>query len=96
MLCRCGIFVGVVALLCLQPGYADCDITPDASGHVNILNSVTSIGKAQFHSCSELKSITIPNSVTSDRRRSISRERPYLVNHTKQCDSDRSLCMLWL
>ena len=60
-----GIFVGVVALLCLQPGYADCDITPDASGHVNISNSVTSIGPSAFHSCSELKSITIPSSVST-------------------------------
>ena len=60
-----GIFVGVVALLCLQPGYADCDITPDASGHVNIANSVTSIGQSEYFGCIELKSITIPSSVTS-------------------------------
>jgi hypothetical protein len=59
------IFVGVVALLCLQPGYADCEITPDASGHVNIPNSTTSIKGEAFKGCSELKSITIPNSVTS-------------------------------
>ncbi len=39
------------------------------SGRTIIPNSVTSIGKAAFHVCSILTSITIPNSVTSIRDR---------------------------
>jgi hypothetical protein len=60
-----GIFVGVVALICLQPGSAVCSTAPDASGHVNVSNSLTEIESGAYYGCRELKSITIPSSVTS-------------------------------
>ncbi|SVD35760.1 uncharacterized protein METZ01_LOCUS388614, partial [marine metagenome] len=60
-----GIFVAIVALLCLQPAYAGCLYEPDSDGHVTIPSSVTEIGDYAFSGCNSLKSVTIPNNVTS-------------------------------
>ena len=60
-----GIFVAIVALLCLQPAYAVCWYEPDSEGHVTIPSSVTEIGDWAFSSCNSLMSVTIPNSVIS-------------------------------
>jgi hypothetical protein len=45
--------------------FAGCAIRPDANGHVDIPSSWTSIGYVAFQGCSSLKTVYIPNSVTS-------------------------------
>ena len=55
----CALAVAVLA----KGGLADCAITPDSNGHVNI--SGTTIADYTFYQCSALKSVTIPDSVKS-------------------------------
>ena len=44
---------------------AGCALTPDADGHVDVPSTWTSIGVQAFYGCVDLKTITIPSSVTS-------------------------------
>ena len=75
---RVGSFVTILAvsLLWLRPACADvfdepiikghsCLYEPDYEGHVTIPDNVTRIPLGAFDSCHSLKSVTIPNSVTS-------------------------------
>ena len=50
------ILVTPLALLPLVS--AECAISPDGSGHVEILASWTSIGDSAFYQCSSLKSLS--------------------------------------
>ena len=54
----------IMQYLCVRV-YADCAITPDSNGHVDIPSSWTEIPEDSFKKCSALKSVTIPDSVTS-------------------------------
>ena len=56
----------VVAVIAtqLELVHAECAITPDGNGHVDIPSTWTEIDNQAFYQCTSLKSVNIPDSVT--------------------------------
>ena len=62
---RCVVVVLLSVSLQISRIDAGCAITPDEAGHVDIPSDWTSIDGNAFYGCSSLKTVSIPDSVTS-------------------------------
>eukprot|EP00041_Stephanoeca_diplocostata_P035553 m.1258646 g.1258646 ORF g.1258646 m.1258646 type:complete len:1058 (-) comp24720_c0_seq6:33-3206(-) len=62
---RVVIFVAVVAFLDKFPNAHSCVVVPDENGHVSLPPSMTRIEDNGFHSCTDLKSITLTDNIIS-------------------------------
>ena len=55
----------ILVLVALGGVAARCQYAPDANGHVEVPEGITSLGDQAFDQCKSLVSITLPASLTS-------------------------------